>query len=95
MLRAELTRVAVLFVLCQGFILASGFCMFAMIGEVNRKLPEERRVSYLFGSPLTTLRLFREYRQLYPHGRLRSLFFLLFGVGILLGIAAAWQLGMF
>ena len=39
---------AVLFFTAQSLILTAGFIMYAMVGEVNRRLPEDQQISYLF-----------------------------------------------
>lgn len=48
-MRTYVSLTLVFFLAAQGFVILSGFIVFAMIGEVNRKLPDERRISYLFG----------------------------------------------
>ena len=70
-----------LFLVAQILIITSGIVMYAMIAEVNRKLPEERRIPFFFGDRgkyqptfakywLT----FSEYRKHYPDGRLQYFF---------------------
>jgi hypothetical protein len=59
-----------LFVVSVSLLLCSGFLMFAMIGEVNRKLPDQEQISYLGGHPGKYMTIIREYRRLYPEGRL-------------------------
>lgn len=41
-----------------------------MIGEINRKRQESDLVSYFGFTPQKVLMIFREYRRLYPHGKL-------------------------
>jgi hypothetical protein len=41
-----------------------------MIGEINRKRQEGNLVSFFGFTPLKTLRIFLEYRSLYPDGKL-------------------------
>jgi len=65
-----------------------GYVMFAMIGEVNRKLPEDQQISYLWGHYAKYQRILREYRRLYPKGRLGSAWMLLVALVFTLGIAA-------
>jgi hypothetical protein len=45
--------------------LAATFIVFAMIGEVNRKKGGDSQIQYFHFS---WIRVFREYRALYPHG---------------------------
>jgi hypothetical protein len=79
----------------QGLIILSGFIVFAMIGEVNRKLPDERRTSYLFGHYSKHVRIFREYRNFYPAGTLHVWFALTLALALILGAASAWLFGLF
>ncbi len=88
-----MTKALVFFLASQTFILASGFLMFAMIGEINRKLPDEQRISYLLGYPSRYLRVFREYHRLYPGGHLKLGFHVSFFLGVALLLASAWDLG--
>ncbi len=69
--------------------------MFAMIGEINRRLPDEQKVSYLFGHFGKFAKISSEYRRLYPDGRLLQLYRALLLLGITLLIAFAWRIGMF
>lgn len=41
-----------------------------MIGEVNRKHPDDQQYSYMFFYPGKMQKIMADYRQLYPHGRL-------------------------
>jgi hypothetical protein len=51
-------------------LLYSNFIMFMMIGEVNRKKPDEGTISY-FGFTYGKLsKILTEYRHLYPQGKL-------------------------
>jgi len=42
----------------------------AMIGEINRKRREDDLVSYFGFTPQKSLMIFREYRRIYPDGKL-------------------------
>lgn len=53
----------------MGALLVNVF-MFTMIRAVNRRLSNERRIPYVAAMPAELVRLFREYRLLYPNGRL-------------------------
>jgi hypothetical protein len=83
----------VLFLMAQSCILLSGFVMFAMIGQINRKLPDNQQISYLNGNVIKTVQVFSEYRRLYPEGRLHTLTKSFFGLGIVLLIIFAWRFG--
>jgi hypothetical protein len=50
-------------------LLANVF-MFNMIRAVNRKAADEHRIPYVAAMPTELVRAFREYRLLYPEGRL-------------------------
>jgi hypothetical protein len=59
------------FVLCAGvFGIASTVYHFAIIEAVNAKLPSDDQFGYLVWYQARILRLHREYRRLYPHGKL-------------------------
>ena len=45
-----------------------------MIGEVNRKRPGDKLVSYFGFTPAKVSRVFNEYRSEYPEGKLRIYF---------------------
>jgi hypothetical protein len=45
--------------------------MSAMIEQVNRKKPDDERISDLGSPPFKTFRILDEYHRLYPAGRLR------------------------
>jgi hypothetical protein len=91
----RLIRAIVFLLAAQTFILVSGFLMYAMIGEVNRKLPDGQRIGYLFGHYGKYRRLFREYRRLYPNGRLGLYCKITGALGMASMAAFAWQLGFF
>ena len=75
----------------------AGFVTFAIIGEVNRKLPEEEQISYLWSHYWKSRKIKYEYRRLYPSGRLLFyggvLTYLAFG--FLLALALGWRFGVF
>jgi hypothetical protein len=57
--------------LCVGaFGLASTINQFAIVEAVNAKLPEREQFDPLWWGPSKTSRLRREYRRLYPEGKL-------------------------
>ena len=66
-------RLAFTFVLalCGGALgLASTINQFAMVEAVNAKLPEREQFDPFWWGPSKTSRLRREYRRLYPEGKL-------------------------
>jgi hypothetical protein len=93
--KSNLTIVLILFLTSQTCIIAAGFLMFVMIGEVNRKVPEEMKVSYLFSSPGKYVDICRQYRNLYPDSHVLSYHILLVIAGFLLLIGFGWRNGIF
>ena len=77
------------------FIICSGFVQYAMIGEINGRLPENERISYLGFHLGKLIRIWREYRRLYPTGRLHIHAAVLAVVGWVFGICSGWKLGLF
>jgi hypothetical protein len=60
---------AIALALSASFGILSGLLTYQEIGEINRKLPDDQQISYL-GAPLGKMaRIKREYRRLYPDGR--------------------------
>jgi hypothetical protein len=81
--------------LAASCMIASGYVLSAMIGEINRRLPDDERTSYLFGHFGKYAKISAEYRRLYPQGRLLQLYRAFLFLGIALLIAFAWRIGMF
>jgi hypothetical protein len=90
----NLGRALWFFLGAQTFLLASGFLMFAMIGDVNRAAANGKRISYLLGHFPKYVKVLREYRRLYPAGRLTLYFKLSLAIGLALLIGSAWQVGL-
>ena len=66
------TMIVVIVAFCVGLsgaVLANIFVAM-MIGEIDRQRPESDLLSYFGFTPLKMLRILREYRALYPQGRL-------------------------
>lgn len=84
-----------LFSVALTFILFSGFLTFAMIGEINRKMPDTEKIPYLLGHPAKYFKILREYRRLYPAGHLKLYFHICFFIGVAFLISSAWSLGFF
>src|SRR5437588_457960 len=57
---------------CIGASAATAASMFTimMIGEINRQRTEDNLIPYFSFTPPKMLRIFSEYRRLYPNGRL-------------------------
>ena len=62
--------VAILLALGTSCCIVSGFFLWQEIGEVNRKLPDTEQISYLGMHPLKMAKVRREYRRLYPSGKI-------------------------
>jgi hypothetical protein len=92
--RSFLSSLALLLAATSCFI-ASSLVMSAMMGEINRKLPKNQRISYLFGHFTKYQFIYRKYKELYPHGRLLLYYWLCGFGGLLLLLLFAWQFGMF
>ena len=73
----------------------ANFVLYVMIGEVNRKLPEDQQIGYLGFYPSKAFRITREYRRFYPGGRLNTVRIILNIIGFLLGACAAARLSHF
>lgn len=84
-----------LFLTATSCLVSAGFVLFAMIGEVNRKLPEQNQISYLFGHSDKYSYIHKEYRRLYPKGRLLLYLKILLATGFGLLLVFAWRFGMF
>jgi hypothetical protein len=59
-----------LFCLACSCAMVSAFLLWQQIGEVNRKLPDNEQVSYWGMHPFKMAKIKREYKRLYPAGRL-------------------------
>ena len=76
-------------------IIGAGFILFAMIGEINRKLPDNEQISYLWGHPAAYSRIYAEYKRFYPEGRLLLLYKIVLYSGFAFLVVCAWLSGMF
>jgi len=84
--------VMVLFSVGGTLIITSGFILYAMIGKVNRKLPDNEQISYVFFYPTKALKITRKFRHLYPRSHLNTVRIVLNVLGFLLIAACAAQL---
>jgi hypothetical protein len=68
----SITVVVAIIALC--LMISAGFSanmiLIMMIGEINRKRPEGNLISYFGFTYFKMRRIFREYRRLYPGGKL-------------------------
>jgi hypothetical protein len=66
----------------------SAFFLWQQIGEINRKLPDNEQISYWGMHPIKMARIKREYKRLYPSGKIdlmrRILQYAAFGFMVLL-----------
>ena len=79
---------AILLCLAASCCMLSAFCLWQEIGEVNRKLPDDQRLSYWGMHFVKMSRVKSEYRRLYPSGKVdlwRRIFqYAAFAFGLLL-----------
>jgi hypothetical protein len=86
-----------MFLFAISCIMFSGFLMFAMIGQINRKVSDRNQISYLWGHPAKYFRIYSDYRRLYPEGQLLLVYkvVLYSGFGLLALFALCWRIGVF
>ena len=94
-MQAKLIVNAVVLVGAISCIVASGFLLFAMVGEINRLLPQDQRISYLWGHWQKYSEIYAEYKRVCPTGRLLLYYKLLALSGFGLLLVFAWLIGMF
>lgn len=94
-MNSQWTRLIISLTCTLGFTYASGLILYAMVGEVNRKLPDEKQIEYLFMYPGKVGKIKSEYRKYYPNGRLALLWNISAGLMFAGGVAVAWSLGFF
>jgi hypothetical protein len=87
--------VAILFAAGGTLIMTSAFMLYAMIGKVNRRLPEDRQLGYLGFYPTKAFRIAREYRCFYPRSHLNAVRIVLNVLGFALIAASAARLSHF
>lgn len=79
---------AILLCLAASCCMLSAFCLWQEIGEVNRKLPDDQRLSCWGMHFVKMSKVKREYRRLYPSGKVdlwRRIFqYAAFAFGLLL-----------
>ena len=75
-----------------GCLFFSNILITAMIGEINRRRPDNDQLSYLGFTPTKSVKVFTQYRRLHPEGRLHLLAIGCFIIAMLLLILVAVQL---
>lgn len=60
----------VLFCLACSCAMLSAFLLWQQIGEINRKLPDHKQISYWGMHPFKMATIKREYKHLYPSGKI-------------------------
>jgi hypothetical protein len=76
-------------------MIASALLFYALVGKVNRFLPENEQLSYLFMYPGKVSRVKREYKRLYPKSKLLLLRLVLNTLSFALLLMCLVQLGFF
>jgi hypothetical protein len=76
--------------LAGGCLLASVALCYQMIGEVNRKLPDDQQISYFFFHFEKIERIKREYRRLYPNSCVDFIQAALGWTGFIFVLLAGW-----
>lgn len=87
--------VAILFAAGGTLVMTSAFMLYAMVGKVNRKLPEDQQLGYIGFYPTKALRITREYRRFYPGSRLNAVRIVLNVLGFAFILASAARLSQF
>ena len=69
--------------------------MIRMVEEINRMRPTTEQILEMGYYPRKNLMIWKEHRRLYPKGRLRAHFMMLFASGIICLLLAAYALSFF
>ena len=81
--------------LAASCLMLSGFLLTQEIGEVNRKLPDDRQISYWWIYSEKYARIKQEYKRLYPNGRIHAAMVAFQIVGFALLLLSAIAAGFF
>lgn len=88
-------KLLALFLAAQTLIIFSGYLMFAMIGDINRKVSQENQISYWGGTFDKFRKVLVEHRKLYPGRHLATYFKICVFAGMALFALFAWSIGIF
>ena len=80
---ARIVAGIILFCLCLSAVILANLFHTMMIGEINRKREENDLISYFGSTPAKVLRIFGEYRRLYPDGKLHIYALASFALGMI------------
>ena len=86
--------VAVLVALATTLAIASSVVISAMIGEVNKKLPKDQQVSYLWRYPGKFSDINDQYKRFYPNGPLARVLKVIWVLSVIMMAAAAFLFGV-
>ena len=86
--------VAVLLAGAVTLMIGSGLVIFAMIGEVNRRLPEDQQVSYLWGYPGKLSGIRDQYKRFCPKGTLSKVLTVLEALSLIMLATCALLIGL-
>jgi len=86
--------VAVLVALATTLAIASSVVISAMIGEVNKKLPKDQQVSYLWRYPGKFSDINDQYKRFYPNGPLARVLKVIGVLIVVMMAAAAYLFGV-
>lgn len=78
-----------------GFGMVTSMIANDMVDKVNAQLSSERRFSLLFWYAPKTLRLWGEYRRLFPSGKLLRAYWAMVALACGCLLCAGWAIGLF
>jgi hypothetical protein len=85
--------VAILLAGAVTLMFSSALIISAMIGKVNRYLPEDQQVSYMWGYPGKLSEIREQYKRFYPQGSLGRVLNLLWVLIVILMVVCTWLVG--
>jgi hypothetical protein len=91
----RLVAALVLLLAGVGSAIAATSVSWKMVEQVNSRLPDNERFDSVWWAFPKYLRLFRQYRRLYPSGRLVSHFWYLQTAMLVSLVGVAWLVGFF
>lgn len=87
--------IVILFVSATSLVIGANLVLYVMVGEINRKLPEDQQIGYLGFYPSKAFKITREYRRFYPNGNLNTVRIIFNVLGFILGACAVARLSHF